>query len=231
MLQIEAFRRPWRPKIEDVVKENWLDRRDKLIRIGLSYDLAHAKGKVEENVVPKKVEHKKFKEKKAEEKKPEEEKVDEKKLEERVVDEKAKDVTTASSSTDVEPKSEAAAPASCPSGPPEETGLGAEPNSAPPPQPAHDEDSDDEDGEGYDAPWNAPLVVSLRVFCHKTAATIKVIRNYAEEVTAETKPELDVDDLEKDATKIVAADYVGKAEVKVDAGKEIELTLQPKAVW
>ncbi|KAH7360923.1 hypothetical protein BKA65DRAFT_449690 [Rhexocercosporidium sp. MPI-PUGE-AT-0058] len=168
LLQIEAFRRPWRPKIEDVVKENWLDRRDKLIRIGLSYDLAHAKGKVEEAVMPKKIE--KETEKKSEEKKP----------------------------------------------------------NAPPPPPVHEDDSDDEDEDGDDAPWNAPLVVSLRVFCHKTAATIKVIRNDAEEVTAETKPGLDVDDPEKDATKLVPAETVVPTAASAEAGKEVELTLQPK---
>ncbi|KAH9206977.1 hypothetical protein DL95DRAFT_429335 [Leptodontidium sp. 2 PMI_412] len=199
LLQIEAFRRPWSPKIEDVVKENWLDRRDKLIRIGLSYDLAHAKGKAEE-----------------------------KQTEEKSVEEKSKE-STAAASTEAESKPVAEEPASHPAGPPGEEGLGAEPN-APPPPPAHEEDSDDEDGEGDDAPWNAPLVVSLRVFCHKTAATIKVIRNDAEEVTAETKPELDVDDPEKDATKVVAAETTAKAEATAEAGKDVELTLQPKTV-
>lgn len=228
LLQIEAFRRPWRPKIEDVVKENWLDRRDKLIRIGLSYDLAHAKGKVEEAVLPKEVENKAVVEKKAEGTETKEKKAEEKQTEEKSVEEKPKE-STAAASTEAESKPVAEEPASHPAGPPGEEGLGAEPN-APPPPPAHEDDSDDEDGEGDDAPWNAPLVVSLRVFCHKTAATIKVIRNDAEEVTAETKPELDVDDPEKDATKVVAVETTAKAEATAEAGKDVELTLQPKTV-
>ena len=48
-------------------------------------------------------------------------------------------------------------------------------------------------------PWNAPLVVGLRVFCHKTAATINVKTVKAQDVTVETKGKLDVDDPEKDA--------------------------------
>ncbi|KAK0124621.1 calpain 2, (m II) large subunit [Cadophora gregata] len=243
LLQIEAFRRSYRPKIEDVVKENWLERRDKLIRIGLSYDLAHAKGKIEEKVVPKKVEEKKEEgkgeEKKLGEKNVEEEKAEATKLAEKQVEEmKPKDSSKASdatSSTEPESKPAADEPTHHQSSHPGEEslgGFGAEPNAPPPPPaPAHDDDSDDEDGEGDDAPWNAPLVVSLRVFCHKTAATIKVIRNDAEEVTAEMKPGLDVDDPEKDATKVVVAEQTdGEKEAGVEAGKKVDLTLQPKAV-
>jgi hypothetical protein len=49
-------------------------------------------------------------------------------------------------------------------------------------------------------PWNAPLVVGLRVFCHKTTATINVMAVKSENVTVKTKGKLDVDD-PKDATK------------------------------
>ncbi|KAL2074912.1 hypothetical protein VTL71DRAFT_8692 [Oculimacula yallundae] len=218
LLQIEAFRQAWKPKIEDVIKENWLDRRDKLIRIGLSYDLAHAKGKVEE--AEKKAESE-IEEKKGDGKKPEVEKSQESKYEGQTTDEKSKDaITTTTTESDSEPtKTEDSI--SHPSKPLEQEGLGAESNPSPPPPPppapAHEDDDDsDVDGEGDDAPWNAPLVVSLRVFCFKTAATIKVIRNDVKEITAETKPELDVDDPEKDASKglsvgkeVSTADKVG----------------------
>jgi len=249
LLQIEAFRQSSRPKIEDVVKENWLERRDKLIRIGLSYDLAHAKGKIEEKVVPKKVTEKKEKQKKVEGKKgtgevkADEQKSEKKEVKDKKVEEKPTEPATTSTA---EPENKAPAEESAQhhSAPSDEEPLGgcsAEPN-APSPPLAHDADSDesenpddsddsnDEDGQGDDAPWNAPLVVSLRVFCHKTAATIKVIRHDAEDATAETKPELDVDDPEKDATMIAAAEQPDvETDAKIEAGKEVELTLQPKA--
>ena len=47
-LKISAYRASSAAKVEDVVKSNWLVRREKLLRIGLSYDLAHAKALVEE---------------------------------------------------------------------------------------------------------------------------------------------------------------------------------------
>lgn len=47
-MQVSGYRDSSQPKIEDVVKQNWLSRREKLIRVGLSYDLAHAKGWTEE---------------------------------------------------------------------------------------------------------------------------------------------------------------------------------------
>lgn len=47
-LKIVGTRDEHKPKIEDVVRENWLVRREKLLRTGLSYDLAHAKAQVKE---------------------------------------------------------------------------------------------------------------------------------------------------------------------------------------
>ena len=44
LLQISGLRDPTLPKVEDVVSQNWLARREKLMAIGLSYDLANAKG-------------------------------------------------------------------------------------------------------------------------------------------------------------------------------------------
>jgi hypothetical protein len=44
LLQISGQRDSTQPKVEDVVTQNWLARREKLMAIGLSYDLANAKG-------------------------------------------------------------------------------------------------------------------------------------------------------------------------------------------
>ncbi|TGO28742.1 hypothetical protein BPAE_0023g00070 [Botrytis paeoniae] len=52
-LQIIGYRDDTLPKVEDVVKDNWLDRRDKLIQIGLKHDMAYAKGVIQKNF-PKK---------------------------------------------------------------------------------------------------------------------------------------------------------------------------------
>lgn len=52
-LQITGYRDDTLPNIEDVVKYNWLDRRDKLIQIGLKHDMAYAKGVIQEGI-PKK---------------------------------------------------------------------------------------------------------------------------------------------------------------------------------
>lgn len=239
LLQIEAFRYPELPKIEDVVKQNWLSRRDKLICIGLSYDLAHAKGKIEEDGTPKKDEKK---DEKVEEvpataaKVPEPSATGSSTAESSAAKpDTAKDGAIETSTTKAETADSNAAPkptAHTNDGADLDEGVGAEAN-APPPPPAPasiapaDDDDDDEDAEGADAPWNAPLVVSLRVFCHKTSATIKVVRKKAEEVTAETKPELDVDDPEKDATKVVAAKSTAKT-VDMTKEQQVDLTMLQK---
>jgi hypothetical protein len=48
LLQISGQRDDTLPKVEDVVTQNWLARREKLMAIGLSYDLANAKGQAPE---------------------------------------------------------------------------------------------------------------------------------------------------------------------------------------
>ncbi|ESZ93164.1 hypothetical protein SBOR_6443 [Sclerotinia borealis F-4128] len=53
-LQITGYRDATLPKIEEVVKQNWLDRRDKLIQIGLKHDVAHAKGIMHDDLSKKK---------------------------------------------------------------------------------------------------------------------------------------------------------------------------------
>ncbi|KFY13140.1 hypothetical protein V492_03463, partial [Pseudogymnoascus sp. VKM F-4246] len=47
-MKVAASRNDKSHKVEDIVKGNWLDRREKLLQVGLSYDIAHAKGQVEE---------------------------------------------------------------------------------------------------------------------------------------------------------------------------------------
>ena len=51
-MQISGQRDSTQPKIEDVVTQNWLARREKLMSIGLSYDLANAKGQGKEPEKP-----------------------------------------------------------------------------------------------------------------------------------------------------------------------------------
>lgn len=72
-----------------------------------------------------------------------------------------------------------------------------------------DSDSDDDNEEFINNPWNAVVVVGLRVY-HKIASgegddeavELRVVRNdpFAEEETEEAVPALDVDDSAKDAT-------------------------------
>ncbi|RFU27447.1 hypothetical protein B7463_g8897, partial [Scytalidium lignicola] len=54
LLKIEAMRNQDLPTVEQMVRDNAKTRRDKLLRIGLAYDLAHAKGKVVETEEEKK---------------------------------------------------------------------------------------------------------------------------------------------------------------------------------
>ena len=183
LLQISGCRDPDFPKIEDVVKQNWLSRRDKLLRIGLSYDLAHAKGQNKKT-----------------------EKNGEQKVEEdkgaTAKDEKKADTETIMATDDAKE-----APTQ-----PFTAGAGDAPN--PDKQadvnPVPQADSGD-DKVPVEEPWNAACVVGLRVFCHKTIATTRVVRPENEIVTVETKPELDVDDPEKDAAeKVEVIDSVTK---------------------
>jgi hypothetical protein len=158
-MQIQGYRDSTTPKVEDVVKQNWLSRRDKLIRIGLSYDLAHAKGQIEG------------------------------------ADEKdGKGATEAAKAVPSDPVvADPEAPVSGQTYDLEPLGGGYEAaqtdaaSTAPAETPEKPVD-----------PWNAPLVVGLRVFCHKATASISVKTIKSEDVTVATKA-LDVDDPEKDA--------------------------------
>jgi hypothetical protein len=181
-MQIVASRDSTLPKVEDVVKQNWLSRRDKLIRIGFSYDLAHAKGQIDttDQNGGKGVTE--------------------------VVEATAVEVVPAAAQTstsnrlpDLAPLPvQAPLPGLAPmgtsfGGDEEDFQAGAGDTTAP--------DSAADKDKTPDDPWNAPLVVGLRVFCHNTAASISVLRTEPENVTAETKGKLDVDDPEKDASE------------------------------
>lgn len=54
LMKVEATRNEDAPAVEDVVRNNVKDRRDKLLRIGFAYDLAHAKGEIKETDEEKK---------------------------------------------------------------------------------------------------------------------------------------------------------------------------------
>ena len=178
LLQISGYRYPSLPKIEDVVKQNWLSRRDKLLRIGLSYDLAHAKGQNEKT--EKKNEHKVKKEKGRAAK-----------------DEKKTDMETVMAAGDAEQATIQ----------PPTVGAGDAPSSDKLPDIDPVPQADPGDGKvPAEEPWNTACVVGLRVFCHKTIATTRVVRPEKENVTDEAKAELDVDDPEKDAAEKVKVD-------------------------
>jgi hypothetical protein len=177
-MQIQGYRDSSQPKIEDVVKQNWLSRRDKLIRMGLSYDLAHAKGWTES------------------------------------MDNKA--AATAA------PPAPAPVPATITTDNvvqtvEDETGLGAALDADPAPVTPAAADPPPK----TDDPWNAPLVVGLRVFAQGTSAIIKVVNEgEGEAATTEGKIDgkrLDVDDPEKQDAAGPAAGKEGG-----EGGKKLE---------
>ena len=63
----------------------------------------------------------------------------------------------------------------------------------------NDDQHNDHDDDNEAEPWDATCIVGLRVFCHRTAATIKVITPKSEVQDVVVIP--DVDDPEKDAIK------------------------------
>ena len=204
LMQISATRDRSRSKIEDIVAQNWLTRRDKLIHIGLSYDLAQAKGQLEPEANPK-----------AEE--------DKAAASSSLSSSQAQDTqatitpptptaeASSNSTTNSTSKAEEAAPQ-------ERVGVGAglsddpnppapEPEPAPGPIPSPDPPVVSNNNEGQDSDtkpdsgvWNATLVVGLRVFCENGSVEIKTITPSSEEAVQKAKEEvlLDVDDPEKD---------------------------------
>ena len=69
LMKVAAVKSSGALPVEDVVRNNAKDRRDKLLRIGLAYDLAHAKGQISETDEEKKARKKAEAKKKAKEKK------------------------------------------------------------------------------------------------------------------------------------------------------------------
>ncbi|KAI9746078.1 MAG: hypothetical protein M1818_000759 [Claussenomyces sp. TS43310] len=183
-LRITGTRHDKADKVEDVIKSNWLGRRDKLLQTGLSYDLAHAKAQVkhEENgdidtakqagsTTPVKVSVVEVETAKESDAEPSAEKGAG--AEGRIsTSENAK----ATNTIVVEPA---------------EDGREEKPDSK-------EERSYDRDNEEHDEePWGAVCVVGLRVFCKDADATIQIIRPEKEAIG---KPNmLDVDDPARDA--------------------------------
>ncbi|TVY22911.1 hypothetical protein LHYA1_G008123 [Lachnellula hyalina] len=79
LVKIEATRNTNASPVEDVVRNNVKERRDKLLRIGLAYDLAHAKGEIKETEEEKKGRKKAAAINKAKEKKTMREKLEQEK--------------------------------------------------------------------------------------------------------------------------------------------------------
>ncbi|TVY57331.1 hypothetical protein LCER1_G001781 [Lachnellula cervina] len=79
LVKIEATRNTDASPVEDVVRNNVKERRDKLLRIGLAYDLAHAKGEIKETEEEKKGRKRAEAVKKAKEKKTTREKLEKEK--------------------------------------------------------------------------------------------------------------------------------------------------------
>lgn len=50
LMKVEASRDSTQPTIEDIIEQNWISRREKLIRIGRAYDSAHAKSQAKTTV-------------------------------------------------------------------------------------------------------------------------------------------------------------------------------------
>jgi len=75
LMKVEAQKRGGALPVENVVRNNAKDRRDKLVRIGLAYDLAHAKGQFKESDEEKKLKKKFEADKKAKERREVKEKL------------------------------------------------------------------------------------------------------------------------------------------------------------
>jgi Calpain family cysteine protease len=231
-LKISAYRDDDADKVEDVVKSNWLDRRNKLLQIGMSYDLAHAKAQL--------------KPKPKDEPKPES-KPAPTPVAITVTESPAADAA-ASKSKPKDGPSRTTAPAES-----SEPGLakssagvytneqlqvqdgfgseygsdaGGDPDPAKPAEPPGADKAVAEEKE--DAPWGAVCVVGLRVYCREADATIQIVRPEEEkEAAAEGKEgqggeaaklvRLDVDDPARDAAKGAAKE---KETSKGEEGKE-----------
>jgi hypothetical protein len=224
-LKISAYRNDNADKVEDVVKFNWLDRRAKLLQVGLSYDLAHAKAQLG----PKPKEESKQKPKPA-------------------PAPSAVTTTEVPASDAPVPKTEleggdssSAAQVGFPRGPElakssynyvngprirdfENYGSDYNGSANGDPEPIKGAvASKAEDDQKRNAPWGAVCVVGLRVYCRNADATIQIVRPAEEEVKATdsvdavrlVKP--DVDDPACDAVNGAENE---KGDEKKDGGSE-----------
>lgn len=201
-LKITAIRNDNASKVEDVIKDNWLDRRDKLLQVGQAYDLAHAKAQVVDA---------------------------EEKPNEPAPETSAGSPTTEAATAETTTTNPATAE---PQGTAQMSGLaysmgaafyGDDDGPAPAPaQAADDKPADKKEEDKPDAPWSAVAVVGLRVYCKDEGATIKIVRPKPP-VVAEAK--LDVDDPARDAAKgaeVKDKEKEGVEEKKVENEKEDE---------
>jgi hypothetical protein len=194
-LKITAIRNDDAAKVEDVVRDNWLDRRNKLLQVGQAYDLAHAKAQVVD----------------AEEKPTEP--APETSAAPATTEAAATETTTTDpATTELQGTAQIFDPAD---------GKGAAfygDDDAPAPGPApaaDDKPADKKEEDKPDAPWSAVAVVGLRVYCKDEGATIKIVRPKPP-VVAEAK--LDVDDPARDAAK--GAEVKDKEKEGVEEKKE-----------
>jgi len=219
-LKISAERDDHAYKIEDIVRTNWLVRREKLLQIGLSYDLAYAKGQVED------AKEEKQKPEATAETKP-------KTTEAKLAVSKSDATTNGASATPIDKVSLDAGSSKAES---EKQQVESKVNQDGPPQNADGEPQKPKDEpkkvelefkitqaepEGdedthADDPWGAVCVVGLRVYCKGADATVQIVRS-ADDVT--DKPELDIDDPARDATK-KAEEIKGMMEKEKDDGSE-----------
>jgi len=193
-LKITAIRNDDAAKVEDVVKDNWLDRRDKLLQVGQSYDLAHAKAQVVDA----------------------EEEPKEPTPETSATPATTEVIPVEATTTDpatTEPQGTAQT-----FDPTDGRGAvfyGDEDTPAPTPAQTTDDKPADKKEDKPDAPWSAVAVVGVRVYCKDESATIKIVRP-KQPVVAEAK--LDVDDPARDAAK--GAEVKDKEREDVEEKKE-----------
>ncbi len=201
-VKITATRNDNAAKVEDVVKDNWLDRRDKLLQIGQAYDLAHAKAQVIDVG---------------------------KKLNEPAPETTAAPANTEAGTVETINTDPAITESHGTAQVSESVdGKGAAyygDDDAPAPTPAQateDKPADKKDEDKPDAPWGAVAVVGLRVYSKDESATIKIVRPKPP-VVGEAK--LDVDDPARDAAKGANAkdkerEALEEKKVKVDKADE-----------
>lgn len=176
-LKVTGTRNDRADKVEDVIKLNWLDRRDKLLQIGLAYDLAHAKAQVN---YAKLQETGHSKEPAPSIVKPgAAKKVD-----------MAIDITT--EGNEDRKSNTLLGDITHPDAPEPEEGEKKTHNVD------DDKDSKDDDDDDDDEAWGAVCVVGLRVFCKDADATIQIVRPKKEQLGIPVQ-KLDVDDPARDA--------------------------------